>query len=289
MFDLDGVICTEENTFDRPLAKPIPGVKEYLTHIKRSGHTIIIETSRSWAEYKVTKHWLIENQIPHDALIMGKAIADIRIDDRAIRFTTWDAVSVYIENMAKGLTIDFPNDEYFLQENRRVIFSFLTDLSKQNLPEPIIEVGPMEESTPVATRFPSFYIDTHMLFKDKNFHTFGITGKVDYRGNIEQLDSHFEESSIGTLIMLSVLEHLNKPWLLPFLAHKILKPDGLLCLQVPWNLRLHGPRPDCWRISDDGLHALFGQYFDFLCLDKVNAPDRELMPICFTAILRNKK
>ncbi len=89
MVDLDGVISTEERVFDRPLAKPIAGAREALQRLKAAGHTIVIYTARGWAEYNVTRHWLDQHDMPYDAIHMGKPIAHVWIDDRAIRFRNW--------------------------------------------------------------------------------------------------------------------------------------------------------------------------------------------------------
>jgi uncharacterized HAD superfamily protein len=90
MVDLDGVVSTEERVFDRPLAKPIDGAREALQKLKDAGHAIIIYTARGWAEYNVTKHWLDQAGMPYDAIHMGKPIANVWIDDRAIKFENWD-------------------------------------------------------------------------------------------------------------------------------------------------------------------------------------------------------
>lgn len=89
MVDLDGVVSTEERVFDRPLAKPIDGAREALQGLKDAGHTIVIYTARGWAEYNVTKHWLDRHGMAYDALLMGKPIAHVWIDDRAIPFRDW--------------------------------------------------------------------------------------------------------------------------------------------------------------------------------------------------------
>ena len=89
MVDLDGVVSTEERVFDRPLAKPIPGAREALRELKDAGHTIVIYTARGWAEYNVTKHWLDQHGMVYDAIQMGKPIAHVWIDDRAITFQNW--------------------------------------------------------------------------------------------------------------------------------------------------------------------------------------------------------
>ncbi|MFN0137531.1 MAG: hypothetical protein ACKVS9_15610 [Phycisphaerae bacterium] len=90
MVDLDGVVCSEERVFDRPLADPLPGAKEALAQLKAAGNTIIIYTARGWAEYRVTKDWLDRHGMAYDAIHMGKPIAHVWIDDRAIRHTSWD-------------------------------------------------------------------------------------------------------------------------------------------------------------------------------------------------------
>lgn len=90
MVDLDGVVCTEERVFDRPLAKPIDGAREGLAALKAAGHTIIIYTARGWAEYRVTKQWLDDHGMVYDAIHMGKPIAHLWIDDRALGFKSWD-------------------------------------------------------------------------------------------------------------------------------------------------------------------------------------------------------
>jgi hypothetical protein len=91
MVDLDGVICTEERTFERPLAKPIAGAREGLARLRAAGYVVIVYTARGWAEYRVAKQWLDDNGFEYDGLHMGKPIADYWIDDRAVRFTDWDS------------------------------------------------------------------------------------------------------------------------------------------------------------------------------------------------------
>ena len=89
MIDLDGVLATEERTFDRPCAKPLAGARAALQRIHDAGHTIIIYTARGWAEYLYTKEWLDQNGFVYDGLHMGKPIGDVWIDDRAIRHENW--------------------------------------------------------------------------------------------------------------------------------------------------------------------------------------------------------
>lgn len=89
MVDIDGVICTEEKTFERPLARPIDGAQEAIAALRKAGHTVVLYTGRGWPEYRATKAWLDQHGFEYDGIQMGKPIADIWIDDRAIRFTNW--------------------------------------------------------------------------------------------------------------------------------------------------------------------------------------------------------
>ncbi len=92
--DIDGTICTEERTFERPLAKPLPGALEAILMLKSNSNTIIFWTARGWEQYKITKIWLDEHGFIYDQLVMGKPIVDMMIDDRARQFKGWDKLEI---------------------------------------------------------------------------------------------------------------------------------------------------------------------------------------------------
>lgn len=89
--DLDGTLCSEERTFERPLAKPIDGSAQSLKRLKEEGWTIVIWTARGWEQYRVTERWLQDNDMTYDQLLMGKPQFQFLVDDRAVGFTGWDA------------------------------------------------------------------------------------------------------------------------------------------------------------------------------------------------------
>ena len=95
--DLDGTLCTEEKTFERPLAKVMVGAADYLRKLRDEGHVLIVWTARGWEQYRVTHSWLVAQGIPFDVLLMGKPIVDIWIDDRAIAFDSWTQVAHEIQ------------------------------------------------------------------------------------------------------------------------------------------------------------------------------------------------
>ena len=91
IIDLDGTICQELPTFEKSLAKPKKGAKKFINSLFRKNF-IIIYTARGWSEYKVTKKWLKTFKIKHHLLMCGKPIYDIWIDDRCIKFESWEDI-----------------------------------------------------------------------------------------------------------------------------------------------------------------------------------------------------
>ncbi|HEY0740060.1 MAG TPA: hypothetical protein VGD40_01310 [Chryseosolibacter sp.] len=92
IIDLDGTICTEEKTYSRSLAKPLPGAIENVNRLFSEGHIIIIYSARTWMEYEMTADWLKRHDVHFHQLVMGKPVGDLWIDDRAISFNGWDNV-----------------------------------------------------------------------------------------------------------------------------------------------------------------------------------------------------
>ena len=60
---------------------------------------------------------------------------------------------------------------------------------------------------------------------------------------------------------------------------------GLAFVTTPFNFRIHGPLPDCWRFTEHGLRALFRE-FDIVELTEEPTPDRPLMPIHYRLVAR---
>lgn len=101
IIDLDGTICTEERQFSRPLAKPNHGAVESVNKLFDAGHTIIIYTARTWAEWEVTNNWLQVHNVKFHQLFMGKPVGDLWIDDRAIKHTDWENTLKEVEKIKK--------------------------------------------------------------------------------------------------------------------------------------------------------------------------------------------
>jgi hypothetical protein len=67
-----------------------------------------------------------------------------------------------------------------------------------------------------------------------------------------------------------------------------LKHEGYLLLSAPLNWRIHGPIPDCWRITEFGWKVLLKD-FEILEIDKLETPDRNLFPIKYNILVKCDK
>lgn len=90
------------------------------------------------------------------------------------------------------------------------------------------------------------------------------------------------------VVCTEVLEHTLNPFEAADEIRRLLKPGGVALITVPFNFRIHGPLPDCWRISEHGLRSLFSPRRGFRIegLEGLETEDRFLMPIQYTLIAR---
>lgn len=87
------------------------------------------------------------------------------------------------------------------------------------------------------------------------------------------------------IVCTEVLEHTRQPFNAVDNLLRMLRPGGLVFVTTPFNFRIHGPLPDCWRFTEHGLRELFKE-FDILELEPLESADRFLMPIQYTLVAR---
>lgn len=92
-------------------------------------------------------------------------------------------------------------------------------------------------------------------------------------------------ASFDVVVCTEVLEHTLQPFDAVNEIKRILKPGGVALVSVPYNFRIHGPLPDCWRFTEHGLRALFKD-FEIVSLDSLDDEDRFLAPIHYTVVVR---
>lgn len=76
-------------------------------------------------------------------------------------------------------------------------------------------------------------------------------------------DAHrlsFASGTVGTVLMFELLEHLPHPAGAVDEAFRVLRPDGLLAVSVPFTYRLHGFPTDYWRFTASGVDRLLARF-----------------------------
>lgn len=89
--------------------------------------------------------------------------------------------------------------------------------------------------------------------------------------------------TFDVVICTEVLEHTLNPFDAVHEIMRILKPGGRAYISTPYNFRIHGPLPDCWRFTEHGLRVLFSD-FSSLEIEALEDSERFLMPIHYTAV-----
>lgn len=107
-----------------------------------------------------------------------------------------------------------------------------------------------------------------------------------HTGDLTQHNESIPDGSFDYVVCTEVLEHTLQPFDAAAELARLLKPGGLLFLTVPFNFRIHGPLPDCWRFTEHGLRALLEPAFAIEELDAAETPGRPLMPIQYRVVAR---
>lgn len=110
----------------------------------------------------------------------------------------------------------------------------------------------------------------------------GATYTADICKNNEKV---ITEGTFDFVVCTEVLEHTLQPFDAVKEIHRILKPGGLVFASTPFNFRIHGPLPDCWRFTEHGIRALFKD-FEILEINALELSDRFLMPVHYTYIMK---
>jgi len=142
----------------------------------------------------------------------------------------------------------------------------------------LLEIGPQKRSE-VQKSFSLCNIKTLDIVNDYN---------PDIIGDITKYNTHIADETFDIITCLEILEHTINPFLAIEELRRILKHDGYLLLSAPLNWRIHGPAPDCWRITEFGWKVLLKD-FEIIEIDRLNTPDRNLFPIKYNILAKCDK
>jgi hypothetical protein len=93
VFDIDDVIAegskeevySDEAGWAFEKCTLVPGILKTLAHLRIKGYTIHLNTARWPGDYSKTHKWLVDNNVPFDALFVGKPMGLVYVDDKAFR------------------------------------------------------------------------------------------------------------------------------------------------------------------------------------------------------------
>lgn len=127
---------------------------------------------------------------------------------------------------------------------------------------------------------PQIHEGAKQYFKKTSIFTADIDplSNSDYIIDICNTNSSIiPNNRFNIIVCTEVLEHTLNPFNAISELYRILKPNGILLLTTPFNFRIHGPIPDCWRFTEYGLKELL-KNFSIVTI-KSHDTDRFLMPL----------
>lgn len=113
----------------------------------------------------------------------------------------------------------------------------------------------------------------------------GATYIADLCQNNQEI---IEDGRFDCIVCTEVLEHTLQPFEAVKEISRLLRPGGIVFVSAPFNFRIHGPLPDCWRFTEHGLRTLFRD-FEILELSALEKKNRFLMPIHYTLVARKPR
>lgn len=171
-----------------------------------------------------------------------------------------------------------PIDETNLKKIRQNVSRFIKECG-QNYDKSgalLLDIAPQDHEG-AAPYFPMATVETLDIDKDSD---------ATYIADIcENNEAVIGSGKFDYVVCTEVLEHTLQPFNAADEILRILKPGGLAFVSSPFNFRIHGPLPDCWRFTEHGLRALFKD-FKVVKLSGLEDENRFLAPVHYTMIVK---
>ncbi len=167
-------------------------------------------------------------------------------------------------------------DKNFLEIIRKDVTNFISSCSKKydTKGKVLLDIAPQD------------YEGAKEFFSKSKIKTLDIdpNSKADIIADIcDKNNKLITDSYFDFVLCTEVLEHTLNPLAAVEEIYRILKPGGKVFISTPFNFRIHGPLPDCWRFTEHGLRYLL-RNFKIIVLDQIETKERDLMPIHYTVI-----
>jgi hypothetical protein len=120
---------------------------------------------------------------------------------------------------------------------------------------PYLEVGSKDYGAPQVLRSIFSSKDTYIGADMQNGS--GVDVVLNFTEKFEKIDQKLKGIRFGTIFLMSVLEHCEQPFIMAENLTALLKPEGKVCVSVPFSWKFHGFPSDYWRFTPEGIEKLF--------------------------------
>lgn len=168
-----------------------------------------------------------------------------------------EAITVMMRKFLKGLTRKLAPELSFLYAYHRALrhlgnqqtaaYTHFADLVANSTTKRCLQIGVKDN---IGRKYAP-----HWVSVDK----YDTRPFIDYQYDIHDLG--FADDEFDVAVCVSVLEHVPQPLQAIAELHRVLKPGGLIWVQLPFCYPYHESPRDYWRVSPDGLR-LWMQHFD---------------------------
>lgn len=137
---------------------------------------------------------------------------------------------------------------------------------------------------------PQIHKDSFYLFDKSKKYTLDIdkNSKANFildicKNNKKKIKSNYFDFVLCT----EVLEHTLNPFKAIKEIYRILKKNGYVLITTPFDFRIHGPLPDCWRFTEHGIKSMLNK-FEIIYIKPLQNKKRFLMPIHYVTLAKKK-
>jgi hypothetical protein len=182
------------------------------------------------------------------------------------------------------------DDDYYCY--REHMFEFakqICEYLKANKTLKVLEVGPSSKlyTEKVFPQFDTSIIESTCTQHGIYYKTLDInkSANTDYIGSIEDLS--FITEKFDVVILIGIIEHVPGVFGVPKQLYKVTNESSTLFVNTPFMFKIHGPIPDCWRFSEYGYKALFGDLFSIQTIDTFppNELGKNSIPLSLNVVL----